>query len=325
MATVDVTAFTALARAEFMQGKLDADMRVMPAQYDPFVTNLSSSVRVETHTYMSNLPRLREFKGYSPGTTLTSTPYTVENKTYRIGPVTVPKETLDDDQLGGYMLSIRGLPQQGKKDIGFRILDKIVDGTTDLCFDGTAFFANSHTIGSGDNLITKDNSGNDGVTHYMIGMVLTNPTIKPLIFQDRESLSELQTDAETPQAAKLRQYEYWADCRFGLAYGFWWDAVHLTITDTPTLTEAQTHLEDIVNQFRTFTLPKGADVDDSMYVHEGWVPDSSSLYILCNMKMGELLRTIQKESLIAAGSSGNTITNKWKDSFTLIPTSALGA
>ena len=52
----------------------------------------------------------------------------------------------------------------------------------------------------------------------MIGLVLTNPAIKPLIFQDRESLSALQTDADSPQAAKLKEYEYWADCRFGLAY-----------------------------------------------------------------------------------------------------------
>src|SRR3990167_8603022 len=138
---VDVTAFSALARAEFMQGKLAVENRVMPAGYDAFTTTLPSTVRVETHTYMSNLPRLREFKGYSPGTRLTNTPYTVENKEYRIGPVTVRKTDLDDDQIGGYMLSVKGLAAQGQKDIGFRILDKIADGATDNCFDGSAFFA----------------------------------------------------------------------------------------------------------------------------------------------------------------------------------------
>lgn len=322
---VDVTAFSALARSEFMKGKMAAENRIMPATHDPFVTRMPSTVRVETHTYMSNLPRLREFKGYVPGTRLTSTPYTVENKEFRIGPVNVRKTDLDDDQIGGYMLSIQGLPEQGKKDIGFRLLDKLADGTTDTCFDGTALFANSHTVGSGDNLDTANNASNDAVTHYMIGLVLTNPTIKPLIFQDRESLSSLQDDVGSPAAEKAKEYEFWADCRFGLAYGFWWDAYHLTITDTPTLAETQAHIEQIVDGFRTFTLPKGADVDDAMYVHEGWVPEASNFYILCNMKMGELLRTVQKESLIAAGTSGATITNKWKDSFTLVPTSALGA
>ena len=322
---IDVGMFTAAARSEFLQGKLAADMRIMPAAYDPFVTKLNSTVRVETHLWMSNLPRLREFKSYSPGTRLTVSPYTVENKEYRIGPVNVHKTDLDDEQVEGYMLSIKGLPEQGKKDIGFRILDHLADGTTNTGFDATAFFANSHTIGSGDNLITANNASNDAVTHYMIGLVLTNPTIKPVVFQDRESLSALETDADSPQAKKMKEYEYWCDCRFGLAYGFWWDAVHLTITDTPTLTEAQDHLEDIVNQFRTFTLPKGADMDDAMYTHEGWVPDSSNFYVLCNMSLGETLSTIQSESLIAAGTSGATITNKWRNKFTLIPTSALGA
>jgi hypothetical protein len=62
----------------------------------------------------------------------------------------------------------RGLPP-GQKDIG-RILDHAGRGTTDLCFDGTAFFANSHTFGSGDNLMTANNAGNDGVTHKIIAL-----------------------------------------------------------------------------------------------------------------------------------------------------------
>lgn len=322
---VDVTAFTAMARAEFMQGKLAADSKPMPAAYESFVTNLPSSVRVETHTYMSNLPRLREFKGYSPGVRLVSTPYTVENKTYRIGPVTVRKEDLDDDQVGGYMLSIKALPDQGKKDIGYRTLSKLAAGTSDQCFDGSAFFADSHTIGSGDNLMTTDNSGNDGVTHKIIALVLTNTAIKPLIFQDRESLSSLMTDAETPEAAKLREYEYWADCRFGLAYGFWWDAIHVTITDTPTLNELDTQLTSICNRFRSFTLPKGADIDDSMYVHEGWVPDASNFTLLCNMGLAQLLDKLRTTDLIASGTGGAVVNNQYQNKFTLIPTSALGA
>lgn len=322
---VDVTAFTALARDEFMNGKLAVEERVMPAAYDAFVTNMPSKVRVETHTYMSNLPRLREFKGHNPESRIVSTPYTVENKEYRIGPVTVRKTDLDDDQVGGYLKTINGMPKRGQGDIGFRILDKLADGTSDLCFDGTAFFADSHTVGSGDNLMTVDNSGNDGVTHYIIALVLTNPSIKPVIFQDRESLSSLMTDADTPQAALAKEYKYWCDCRFGLAYGFWWDAIHITITDTPSLTETQSIVESLVNRFRTFTLPKGDDADDSLYVHEGWTPTSSDFYLLCNMKMGELLSTIETEPLIAAGTSGATITNKWKQRFKTIPTSALGA
>lgn len=321
---MDVSAFTALARTEFMQGKLAADAKPLPAAFESFLTRMPSTVKVETHTYLSNLPRLREFRGYTPGVRLTNTPYTVANKEYRIGPVTVRTTDIDDDQVGGYMLSIKGLPDQGKKDIGFRILDQLVGGDTTVGFDGTNFFADSHVVGSGDNTISEDNASNDGASHAIIALVTTNPTIKPMIFQDRESLTNLQTDAGTPGAMKQKEYEYWCDCRFGLAYGFWWDAIKVTITDTPTLTELQSTIRDIINRFRTFTLPKGADFDKTLTVHEGWVPDPTNFTLLCNMALGELLRTVKVSELIGSGTGGAVVTNTYKDMFTLLPTSALG-
>jgi len=315
-----VTAFTSMARAEFLQGKMDAESRVMPANFDPFVTKLKSSTKVETHTYMSALPRLRELKGISNVTKLIDSTYTVANKKYRIGPVAVRKTDLDDDQIGGYMMAIKGLPSQGEKDIGFEILRHLAAGATKACFDASYFFADSHTVGSGDNLMTADNAGNDAVTHKIIALNLSNTVIKPVIFQDRESLTELMTDAGTPQADKADEYEYWADCRFGLAYGYWWDAIQLTITDTPSITELHGHVRDLINRFRTFTLPKGSDVDDAMYVHENWVPTKENLVLCCNLSLAELLRTLQSTEELTTN-----VKNIYKDGFSYLPTSALGA
>lgn len=321
---VDVTAFTADARKEFMDGKLAAEERVMPANFEVFTSKIPSTVRVETQTYMSNLPRLREFNGYVPFARLASSTYTIENKEYRTG-LTVRKTDLDDDQVGGYLRSINALPALAQKDIGFRILDKLAAGTTDLCFDGSAFFAGSHTIGSGDNLDTFDGGAQDAATHYVIACICNNPVIKPVIFQDRESLSSLLTTADTPQAALLKEYEYWCDCRFGLGYGFWWDAIHMTITDTPTLSEVLSIIRQIINLFRTFTLPKGSDADTALYVHEGWVPSKEDFVLFTNMRLGELFDVVATQPLIAAGTSGATITNQYQNKFTVIPTSALGA
>lgn len=320
---VDVSAFTAMARAEFMNGKMAADEKPFPGAYEQFTTVMPSTTKVETHTYMSNLPRLSEFKGYSAAVRLMDKTYTVANKEYRIGPVQVRKTDLDDDQIGGYMRSVNALPARGQKDIGHKILAHLALGTSNTCFDGSAFFANSHTFGSGDNLDTKDCASNDAVTHKVIGLVVDNPAVKPVVFQDRESLSQLMTDADTPQAAKLREYEYWADCRFGLAYGFWWDAYHVTITDTPTVAECYELIRQIINGFRSFTLPKGKDTDDTLYVHEGWNPDPSNFVLLCNLKLGELLRTALTIAQYTT-STGN-VDNVYRNVATLVPTSALGA
>lgn len=321
---VTVSAFTAMARAEFQNAMMEVHDRIFPAAYDNFVMKYPSNVAVETHTYMSQIPRLREFKGYTPGQRLVNTPWTVPNITYRAGPIVARKEDLDDEQTGGYINSINSLPAQAQKDIGYKILSTLAAGTTNLCFDGTAMFADSHTVGSGDNLMTADNSGNDGVTHYIIALITDGPA-KPMLFQDREPLSALETDADTPQGKLLREYQYWADCRFGVSCAAWFAGIHMTITDTPSLTELMGHIRDITDRFRTFTLPKGADVDDSLYVHEGWVPQASNFTLLCNMKLGSKLNAIAKNELIAAGTSGATITNELQGTFNLIPTSALGA
>lgn len=319
----DVTAFTAMARAEFDAGMRAALQRPYPSDFGQFTTKLGSKTRVETHSFMSALPRLREFNGYNPAHKLTNKEYTVANKEYRWGPVAVRKTDLDDDQIGGYMATVQGAPQRASNDVGHRILDHLADGTTGLCFDGTAFFANSHTVGSGDNLLTADNAGNDGVTHKIIALVTDNPAVKPVLFQDREPMSGLQTDAETPQAALLKEYQYWADCRFGLGYGYWWDAAHLTITDTPTVGECYDMVETLINTFRTFNLPKGSDVDDVLYVHEQWMPAPSNFVLLCNLKLGQILkRALALTQYVTA--TGN-VDNVYKDIATVIPTSSLGA
>jgi phage major head subunit gpT-like protein len=320
---VDVTAFSAMARAEFMNGKMAADDRPFPAAYEPFTTTMGSTTKVETHTYMSNLPRLARFKGYSPGVRLVNQEYTIPNYEWRIGPVNVRKTDLDDDQVGGYLKTVQALPGRAQKDIGHQVLAHLALGTANLGFDGTAFFANSHTFGSGDNLDTANYASNDGVTHKVIALITDNSAIKPVIFQDREPLSQLMTDADTPQAAKLKEYEYWADVRFGLGYGFWWDAYHVTITDTPTVAEAYELVRQIINGFRSFTLPKGKDTDDTLYVHEGWEPQQSNFYLCCNLKLAEILRTALTISQYTT-STGN-VDNVYKNVGTVVPTSALGA
>lgn len=320
MAT-DVTTFAAMARSEFLKGKMAADDRPFPSDYAPFTSTLPSTTQVETHTYMSNLPRLREFEQYSAATRLVDKTYTISNKEYRVGPVTVRKRDLDDDQLGGYLMSVKALPERGKKDVGHIILKHMADGRTNTGFDGTAFFANSHTCGTGDNLITYNAASNDGVTHRICAFITENPAVKPLIYQEREAFSQLDTDSETPQARKLKEYEFWADTRFGLGYGYWWDAIDMAITDTPTVAEMYDIIETIINQFRTFQLPKGRESDDTLYVHEQWMPKPSTFYLCCNLQLAQIL--MRALSITQYVTSTGNVDNVYKDVGTVVPTSAL--
>ncbi|HEY1192375.1 MAG TPA: Mu-like prophage major head subunit gpT family protein [Gemmata sp.] len=319
---MEVTQFTALARSEFAAGKLAADEKPFPAGHEQFTTALDSKSKVETHTYMSNLPRLHEFKGYTPFARLINKEYTVANKEFRVG-VAVKKTDVDDDQTGGYMKTINGLPTRARKDTGHKILAHLAAGGSTPCFDGSNFFANSHVFGTGDNLDTFDAAASDGATHKIIALVTDNPAVKPVLYQDREPLGNLDTDANDSSARLQMEYQYWVDCRFGLGYGFWWDALHLTISDTPTVAECYTIIEQLVNGFRSFKLPKANDVDEDLFVHEGWDPTPANFVLCCNLKLGVVLK--RALALTQYTSPGGNVDNVYKDVATVVPTSALGA
>lgn len=320
---VDVSAFSALARAEFANQLMAAYARPYPADIDSLVDEWPSKVAVETYSFMANIPRLRVYKRDSAAVQLVADKWTVPNVTYRAGPVVVQKETLDDDQIGGYLKAIAAMPAGAQKDIKYKLLAVLAGGTTNTCFDGTAMFASSHTIGTGNNLMTEDNASNDGITHKIIAVITDGPA-RPVLFQNREPLANLQ-DNGTPQAMEAREFRYWADTRFGVSCAAWFTSVLNTITDTPTLPELTTILLRMFNRLRTFTLPKGSDVDDALYFHEGWVPDASNLVLLCNLQMATLLETIRDSALIASGTGGGVVSNYLANKFKVVPTSALGA
>ena len=99
----------------------------------------------------------------------------------------------------------------------------------------------------------------------------------------------------------------------------------MAITNTPTLTELSADLIATFNRLRTFTIPKGSQVDDSIYFWEGWTPASANCTVLCNLQAATLLETIRDSSLIASGTGGGVVTNYLQNKFKVIPTSALGA
>lgn len=320
---VSVSEFSALAKAQFQNQLMEAYARPYPADIDQLVDEYPSTVAVETYPYMTNIPRLRVFKRDSPAVQMVADKWTVANVTYRAGPVVVQKETLNDDQVGGYLKGIAALPAGAQKDIKYKILAQLGNGATNPCFDGTSMFATAHTIGTGNNLMTANSASGDAITHKIIASITDGPA-RPVLFQNREPLHSLQ-DNGSPEAEKAREYEYWADTRFGVACAAWFVAVQITVTNTPTLTELTTDILAMFNRLRTFTLPQGATVDDPLYFHEGWTPASGNVTLLCNLQLATLLETIRDSALIASGTGGGVVTNYLANKFKVIPTSALGA
>ena len=98
----------------------------------------------------------------------------------------------------------------------------------------------------------------------------------------------------------------------------------MALNATPTLTELSSYLLATFNRLRTFTIPKGSQVDDSIYFWEGWSPASNNCTVLCNLQLATLLETIRDSSLIASGTGGGVVTNYLQNKFKVVPTSCRG-
>src|SRR5262249_54622693 len=82
-------------------------------------------------------------------------------------------------------------------------------------------------------------------------------------------------------------------------FGYWWDAVLVQWTNTPTVGEMQTTLGSVEQQFRTFQLPTNIATDPIEYAHEQIEFSKDNTLIICSNKIGHLVRQALSLSLIS--------------------------
>ena len=216
---------------------------------------------------------------------------------------------IEDDQTGGYGVKFRELASKAKAFPNHLVLEMLDDGSTTTCFDGSSFFADSHTIGTGDNLMGGSGTATANGLAYKIVALAKSGMIKPLIFQDRKPF-KLMDDTSSPDAAFRKELRWWIDGEAAAAFGYWWDAVEYTFTGIPTLTEVQTALGDIEDRFRTFKLPKAFTSDRSEFPHEQLEFSPASMTFVCATRLGNLMRIALTADTIVNSSS--PVTNVYK-------------
>lgn len=272
-----VDLFTVSMRTEFINsyGSV-AD----PTPLNEVMQYVDSKTKIENYAHLYPAPGVAEFAGSRRFVRLGESSYRVANKTYDSS-FSVKLEDIEDDQTGGYKLKSQELAMKVKNWPLLAGLIALSRGATDLCFDGTAFFADSHTIGTGDNKLAITATGtNDGATHYLYALYTGGP-LKPLFWQDREK-AQLYTDAGTESSQKAREVRYWADLRGAMGYGYWYDAIQVTITNTPAVYDMIDIYGAIKKAFRGFKLPKTFTGAEEEYLHQMHTFNSSNMVLLCS-------------------------------------------
>ena len=294
MALIDkIDIFTQAMNAAFVKS-----YEIVPEQapIEEAIFEVPSHGKVENYPWMYPPPLLAEWKGYTNWAKLGATNYRVPNITYRAG-FEIQKEDFEDDQVGGFKLQAAGLAEGARE---WRIIASLLNlalGQTTPCFDGSNFFASSHTIGAGNNVLTAATAGSDGVKHAMVFLVKKNKVVKPMLWQIREG-PDFKTDTGTVEAEKVRMYKWWTTLRGAAAFGFWWDAVLCKFANTPTVAEVQTALGTINARFRQFTYPKNLPSDQNYYPHGQTKFTDKTALIICSSLIEHIVRQALTLSLI---------------------------
>lgn len=308
---MDIGIFTAAMRTEFARSMQAV---AEPAPVDNIVTVVPSTARIENYAWMTPAPGIAQYLGHRRKLQMGGIRYSVENLEYD-GTLTVSLRDVEDDQVGGYKMRMKDLAEKAKKPFMSRLIMQTVGaGKVNTHFDGTAFFATSHTYGGagaaptgftgGGNLLAFDPAATDAVTHRFV-LCVHSGVLKPFLYQNRKA-PKFNTDAGTPQALKAKQADYWIDLEAAGAYGYWWDAIMVELSDTPTLTELFTCTDGARRQMRTFTLPRALASDPPEYVHEQTVFSPANSTIICSPGLEQLFRHLLNEERIGVSVAGST-------------------
>lgn len=335
---MDINLFTAAMKQEFLASMKAA---AVPAPFEALTSTISSTARLENFAWMTPSPGIQLYMGKRRAAQIDQIRYTLENRQYD-GTLRVPLRDVEDDQVGGYKLRMGDLTIKAGKPFESRLVFQTLangggSNSGGTCFDGTKFFATTHALGGyassvpsgfggGANALTYTSANtSDGATSRLIFLIHgPQQILKPLLLLKRKP-PKFMTDAGTPQSEKQKFADYWIDLEASAGYGYWWDAIRVTITNSPSLLDMFACIDAARQMFRTFTLPTALDTDPVEYVHEQTPFNAKTATIACSTNLEQLLNHALNEDRVGvsvAGSTAGITNNIYRGSFGLV-TSAL--
>jgi len=331
---MDINLFTAAMRSEFLKS-----MQVVgdPAPYENLCTMVPSTARIENYPWMTPSPGVSEYIGRRRIPQLDSTKYSIQNMEYD-ATLSVPLRDIEDDQVGGYKLRMSELTiKAGKPFESRKAMQLIGQGASNVCFDGTNFFATTHNIGSygsapsgfgggGNSLTYTATATSDGATtKFAVLIHKPDQGLRPLVIQKRKDF-QFHTDSGTQASEFNRVANYWIHGEKGFGYGYWWDAVLVTITNTPGLLDIFTCIDGVRQTLRKFSLPRALPTDPIEYVHEQTLFSPQNATVVCSTKLEQLFNHAFNEDRVGvsvAGSTAGITSNIYYKAMGLITTNQL--
>lgn len=130
-------------RADFMKSLEQAES---PEEVMPLVLKVPSKSNKEKYGWLGNIPQLQEWLDERKLSGVLDYDYEIPNKDYE-ATLQVDRNSVEDDQLGAIKTRVNDLAVRAKQHPRKLVLEAIVAGDTELCYDGQAYFSASHSSG----------------------------------------------------------------------------------------------------------------------------------------------------------------------------------
>lgn len=119
-------------------------------------TTIPSGGRGNVYPMHAKLAKLRQWEGERRIVNAKSYRYALDNESYELT-LEIDRDDIEDDNIGVYNMTVDDMGQQARLWPDDLVFAAVLAGGTETAYDGTAFFSNSHALGSAtiDNLVTS--------------------------------------------------------------------------------------------------------------------------------------------------------------------------
>lgn len=176
---------------------------------------IPSTTRQEDYAWLGAFPKMREWLGDRVIKNLSQQRYSIKNRDWEVT-VEVDRNDVEDDTIGIYRPIVQEMGRSAAFHPDELVWGLLPSGTTELCYDGKAFFATDHPVGAGS---VSNHGGGSGTPWYLFDV---SRAIKPLIFQSRRAPEFISKDRpDDDNVFMKKKFLYGADRRDNAGFGLW--------------------------------------------------------------------------------------------------------
>ena len=192
-----------------------------PSDWEKIAMLVPSTTSQEVYAWLGATTGFREWVGDRVIQALKTHNFTLRNKSYE-NTVGVPREAIEDDNLGVYSPLVAQLGEDAKLHPDLLIFALLASGFSKLCYDGQNFFDTDHPVlnpATGSEESVSNMQSGSGAPWFLLDV---SRVIKPIIYQRRKPYNFVGMNKETDaNVFNRKEYLYGVDGRSEVGFGLW--------------------------------------------------------------------------------------------------------